>query len=338
MKVLVNNCVSKIKIPEGVNSGNGVDYNPVFDLYATIDYVDGVSVWSPVSGKVTAECDLGADGDLHMLFLPGDHIAISYSEAHHGGTIEIYSLEKGTFDSSELEIEVPSLSYPGALALSPERNILVAGSAGMDGGLYEIVMDWDNLKVLKTRELCIPEDEESEFGIDQLCCSPDFKVITSHHENTCTLSIAKVCFDSDGDSEREDEEKMEMEGQATITYYMLDGEENQINDLTGFVHDGQNLIIANGDKIVLLESITEGSNAHLVASDVKPSGQLRLNHKGQLMVCEEKVIKLFEYSCIPRSLQDLCRCCVRKAIHTCYSNAVKGLEIPSTLKEYLLYK
>ena len=356
MDVLSNNCVYEIKIPEGVKSGNGVYYNPVLDLYATIDYIDGVSVWSPVSGKVTAECDLGPDGDLHMLFLPGDRIAISYSEVHHGGTVEIYSLDTDTFDSSELEIKVPFLTYPGALALSPERNILVAGSVGIDSGLCEICMDWENLKVLKTRELCIPEEntdsssdsEDSDHGIAELCCSPDFKIITARFdedfEKLSTLSVAKVCFNTEGEDEREGEEKIEIKEQATITYYMLDGEENLIDDITGFVYDGQNLIISNGDKIVLLESITEGSNAHLIASGLKPSRQTRrervlnLNHKGQLMVCEKKVIKLFEYSCNPRSLQDLCRCCVRKTIPTGYRDAVKGLEIPSTLKEYLLYK
>ena len=347
MKTFGNNRVSKIKIPEGVKSGHGFDYNPVLDLYATMHDDDGISVWSPVSGKVTAECNLGLDGDLHMLFLPGDRIAISYSEPYNTGDIFIFSLEKSTFelklDSAELDIKVPSLCYPGAIALSPERNILVTGSEGLDpdSGLYEICMDWDNLKVLKTRKICIPEGEESEYGIDQLCDSPYFKVITNHHENSSTLSISKVCFNSEGEDEREDEEEekihLEMVEQATITYYMLDGEVKLIDDITGFVHDGKNLIIANGDEIVLLESITEGSNAHRIATGVEPLWQLRLNHKGQLIVCEEEAIKLFEYNCSPRSLQDLCRCCVRKTISTGYVDAVKGLEIPSTLKEYLLY-
>ena len=235
MKVLSNNCVFKIKISEGVKSGNGVDYNPVLDLYATIDYVHGISVWSPVSGKVTAECDLETDGNLHMLFLPGARIAISYADADHGGLIHIYSLEKDTFDLSELDIKVPSLSYHGALALSLESNILVAGT-----------MDWENLKVLKTRELWSPEDEKSEHGIAELCCSPDFKVITAgfdeYFEKLSTLLVAKVCFNT----EEEDKNKIEIKEQVTITYYMLDGEEKRIDDIIGFVHDGQNLIISNG--------------------------------------------------------------------------------------------
>ena len=67
-------------------------------------------------------------------------------------------------------------------------------------------------------------------------------------------------------------------------------------EVTGLVHDGQNLIIANEDEIVFLESMTEGSKAHLIASGVNSTGQMRINHEGQLMVCEEKVIKLFEYN------------------------------------------
>ena len=306
-----------------MKSGNGVDYNPALDLYATVDFDDGISVWNPLSGKVTAECDLGPDGELHMLFLPGDRMAISYSEPNHGGILEIYSLNKtDTFDSSELDIKFPSLSLPGAIALSPERNILVVDSASIDFCIYEICMDWDNLKVLKTRELCFPEkntdnssdSEDSEPGVIGLCCSPDFKIVTAsfdeNYEKLSTLSVAELCWDSKGEDEREDEEKIKIKDQTTITYYMLEGEKNLIEEITGIVHDGQNLIIANGDKIVLLESMTEGSNAHLIASGVKHSKVpwlgLNLNHKGQLMVCEEKAIKLFEYKvCSPRSLQHL---------------------------------
>ena len=237
IKVLSNNCVSKIKIPEGVKSGNGVDYNPALDLYATVDFDDGISVWNPLSGKVTAECDLGPDGELHMLFLPGDRMAISYSEPNHGGILEIYSLNKtDTFDSSELDIKFPSLSLPGAIALSPERNILVVDSASIDFCIYEICMDWDNLKVLKTRELCFPEkntdnssdSEDSEPGVIGLCCSPDFKIVTAsfdeNYEKLSTLSVAELCWDSKGEDEREDEEKIKIKDQTTITYYMLEGE------------------------------------------------------------------------------------------------------------------
>ena len=128
MKVLANNCVSTVKIPEGVNSGDGVSYNPVLGLFVTMDFGKGISVWNHVSGEVTAECDLGPDGDLNMSLLPGNRVAVSYSELYNEGSVEIYSLEKETFDSSELELKVPSLSYPGVIALTPQKSLLVAGS------------------------------------------------------------------------------------------------------------------------------------------------------------------------------------------------------------------
>ena len=62
--------------------------------------------------------------------------------------------------------------------------------------------------------------------------------------------------------------------------------------MRGCIHDERNLIIAEGEKIVLLESLTEGSNAHLIISSLKGAEirdytkefGMNLNHKGQLMV------------------------------------------------------
>ena len=141
-------------------------------------------------------------------------------------------------------------------------------------------------------------------------------------------------------------EQFKMQDEATISYYMLNGEENHIDNLRGFIHDGQNLIIAEGEKIVLLESLTEGSNAQLIVSGLRPAEEdsrkevgMNLNHKGQLMVCDDKeIIKVFEYRCRLRSLQDICRCFIVDTIHTGYSDKVKSLAIPSRLKDYLLYK
>ena len=366
MKVLANNCVSTVKIPEGVNSGNGVSYNPVLGLFVTMDFNEGISVWNHVSGEVMAECDLGPDGDLNMSLLPGNRVAVSYSEAHHGGSDEMYSLEKDTFDSSELELKVPSLTYPGVIALTPQKSLLVAGSVQLDPGLYEIFMDWNSLKVLKMREICVPlpdEEDEEYGGIGLLCGSPDGKVIRAEYEfedyeALSSLIIAKISLscerkeqgsedeDEDEDEEKKELEQFKMQDEATISYYMLDGEENHIDNLRGFIHDGQNLIIAEGEKIVLLESLTEGSNAQLIVSGLKPAEEdsrkevgMNLNHKGQLMVCDDKeFIKVFEYRCRLRSLQDICRCFIVDTIHTGYSDKVKSLAIPSTLKDYLLYK
>ncbi|XP_078358872.1 uncharacterized protein LOC144643482 [Oculina patagonica] len=323
-KVIPNNCVSEIKIPRSVGRAHGVDYNPVLDLYATFDYDERVSLWNPVSGSVVAE--LRGFGALHdPLFVPGDNDSDREDEGDE---------EEDEDEDSTPEIVIEDKDFlmadmPGAIALSPApgRNLLVTDTHG--GCVYEIFIDWDTLKVLKWREV-FPEDEEVECGIHLLCCSADFKV-TIFSFDLPFISTVKVCLNSEG--------KVELQEQEKITYYMLNGEEKRIDkNVTGLVHDGENLIIANEGEIVLLESTTEGSNAHLIASDVKPTGQIRLNHEGQLIVCEEKVIKLFEYKCNPRSLQDLCRCLVRKAICSGYIDKVNSLVIPSLLRNYLLFK
>jgi len=111
--------------------------------------------------------------------------------------------------------------------------------------------------------------------------------------------------------------------------------------MSSFVHDGQNLILADTDKILLLETLANGSNAHVIVSGRNPElgVGLGINHKGQLMVCEgENTIKIFEYRSIPRSLQDLCRCCILEAIPNNYSDNVKTLFLPEIMKDYLLYK
>ncbi|CAH3154525.1 unnamed protein product [Porites evermanni] len=345
MKVLANNCVSTVKIPEGVNSGNDVSYNPVLGLFVTVDFYEGISVWNHVSGEVMAECDLPSDFKVSLL--PGNRVALSYqSGSYYEGSVEIYSLEKDTFDFFELELKMPSSTDPGVIALTPQKSLLVASSVQLDPVLYEIFMDWNNLKVVKMREIVVPlpEEEDEEYNeIGLLCYSPDGKVIRAEYEVgqyealSSLIKIAKISLSC--------EKQFKMQDEATVSYYILDGEGNQIDNLRGFIHDGQNLIIAEGEKIVLLESLTEGSNAQLIVSGLKPAEEdsrkvlgMNLNHKGQLMVCDDKeFIKVFEYRCRLRSLQDICRCFIVDTIHTGYSHKVKSLAIPSTLKDYLLY-
>ena len=347
MKVIPNNCVSEIKIPASIETASGVDYNPVLGLYATFNnYDDGaLSVWNPLSGKVVAEFEKpSADNfpDFHdTLFVPGNRLAVSIFAGLYCGSVQICTFGEDKSDSIEclidcsddIDVDIP-VDYPGAIALSPGGNLLVTDGFNSDG-VYEFFMDWQDLKVLDYREI-FPAHEEAENGIKLLSCSRDFEVATyvPPFGSTSILLSAKVCFNSEGE--------VQIQGQEKITYYVLGGEEKQIeddsDDLAGLVHDGQNLIIANGDEIVLLESATEGSAAHLIASGVKPSGQIRINHEGQLMVCEDKVIKLFEYKNELRSLQSLCRRHIRKTICTASAEKVNTLVIPSSLKDYLLYK
>ena len=335
MKVVANNCVSTIEIPSKIAYATGFDYNPVLNLFATFNYEDALAVWNPVSGKVVAEWDDYGENNRDTLFLPGDRVAVSSSERLHGGHILIFKLafgeeksEPAKFEEDEVSLE---MSYPGAITLTPTKNLLVTADP-LNGreGVYEVFMDWDNGKILKSREIIPAEDEEIGTGISLLCCSQDFEVTTFVHE-TSVLSTAKVSFNSKGE--------VQLGEQRTITYYTLDGEEKKIGHyVCGLLHDGENLIISNEDEIVLLESMTEGSNAHLIASDINPSGHIKINSEGEIMVCEETVIKLFEYKFNPRSLQALCRRNIRKIVHADYHEKVNSWTIPDILKHYLLYK
>ena len=368
MKVISNNCVSEIKVPERLGKAYSVDYNPALGLYATADLENGVAVWDPESRKVIAIFE-HVNELYYPLFLPGDRLAVSYHRLFIEGAVDIYTFDKKKSKPAKFTIKrSPGLpiSSPRALALSPNNTLLLANQdvRSWSDGVYELVMDWNDLKVIKSEEIHLSNtDEKIKEDIIGLCCSPDFKVATynlNFNSGLGLIRIAKVCFNSDG--------KIKEEEQETITYYMLDGERRNLSmdwdqvgyeeeeqqdpledgdmdgvsydwGYRGLVHDGEHLIIANRDEIVLLESMTEGSNAHLIASNLTSSErQLRINLDGQLMVCEDTVIKLFEYKCHPRTLQALCRHKIRKTIRTDYREKVNNFEIPTTLKDYLLYK
>ena len=69
---------------------NGFDYNPV------LDDDHGVFVWNPAGGQVVAKFnDCLGDGPRDTLFLPGDRVGVSSSEARHGRSVEIYTFGKG---------------------------------------------------------------------------------------------------------------------------------------------------------------------------------------------------------------------------------------------------
>lgn len=344
MKVNQNNCVSVINIPEYVaKCVCGFDYNPALDLYATFSFEDGISVWDPSDGQVVVRFEDSDEILSFLLFLPGNRLAMSSSCPNHGGTIEICAFEEDKSMSDKFEIDSKDLplDLPGAIALSPGGNILLSGE--IYGDLFEIFIDWAHSKVLKSREIVFPNEGtvviEEDVTTEVLSCSQDFGVVQCnfhqpHFESDSfyELLAAKVNLHIEGEAQ--------IQGHEKITYYVLNGEEKRISPhdcLGGLVHDGQNLIIANGDEIVLLESATEGSNAHVIASGVKPS-QIRINHEGQLMVCEKNTIKLFEYKNEVKSLQRLCRHNIRETIGTNCAERVKNLEISSLLKDYLLYK
>ncbi|XP_022778977.1 uncharacterized protein LOC111320582 [Stylophora pistillata] len=373
MRVIPNNCVSEIKFPESIERADGFDYNPVLDVFVTFDYDYGMgaSFWYPSTGKVLATFENLYNFD-EVLFLRDNFLAVNWSEAHHGSFIKIYPLDSPCPDSVLYEIDSKDLPVqePIPRALSPGGNLLV--SEALDGGgIHEIF--W---RESKSREI-IPSTK-GNHRILNLCCSQNFDVAfgLGHYG---VISLKVTGFSTEG--------KAQIQRQEKITHYILGGEKKEAG-CTGIAHDGQNLIIAANNEIVLLESATEGSNALLIASGIQPIGQIRINHEGQLMVCEGNAIKLYEYKNEVKSLLSLCRHNIRETIRTnfvgkeyisvipsslengdgnandgddddeddeddddsyddadirgpiptYYADVVRNLAIPSSLKDYLLYK
>lgn len=346
IRVLTNNCVSEVKIPKKVESAHTVDYNPVLGLYATVNRERGrVFVWNPVTEEVVVSFSATSDGFSEAIFLPGDRVGVSASEPNHGGSVKIYPIDGKKSRRLKIERDQLPTTYPGPIALSPRKTLLLADAEYNCAEISEIFVDWDNLKVLKSSTINLStskheEDEEEEdeiYGTYFLCCLPDFKII-SYELGSRGLSVAKVRAIS--------KEEVRCEERHSITYYMLEGQKKELKGIDdcsvyGVVHDGEHLIIGNEDEVVLLESMTEGTTAHLIA-DVKVNdfGQagVGINEKGQLMVCNDTVIKVFEYNCNPRTLMSLCRCNIRKNTPNNYRSKVNTLTIPQVLKDYLLYE
>ena len=140
MRVLEDNCISTVNIPDKLN------------LYASFNGDDGLAIWDPLSGKVVAEfnefdevCRDAVFRD--TLFLPGNRVGVNSSEYDHGGHIQIYNLGKDDSEEESLVIDKDlPMTYPGALALSPQKNLLVTEPFPPKWGVYEISMDWNDLK------------------------------------------------------------------------------------------------------------------------------------------------------------------------------------------------
>ena len=150
-------------------------------LYATVNRERGrVSVWNPVTKEVVASLSTTCDGFSGAIFLPEDRVGVSASSTDHGGDVEIHTLDGKKSRPLKIEEDQLHTTYPGPIALSPRKTLLLADLEDNCREIVEIFVDWDNLKVLKycTIDLSTPKDEEEEDdmrGTDFLCCLPDFK-------------------------------------------------------------------------------------------------------------------------------------------------------------------
>ena len=189
-------------------------------LYATVNRERGrVSVWNPVTEEVVASFSTTCDGLSRVIFLPGDRVGVSASTTHHGGDVEIHTFDGKKCRCLKIEGDQLRTTYPGPIALSPRKTLLLADVEDNCREIVAIFVDWDNLKVLKssTIDLSTPkheEDEEEEddmCGTDFLCCLPDFKII-SYELGNWGLSVAKFCAIS--------QEEVRCEERHSITYYV----------------------------------------------------------------------------------------------------------------------
>lgn len=153
MKVLRDKCVRSILVPTLAKSGHKVAYNPVVDLYMTMDIYDGISAWNPDTEKVINITSFGAAGCLDFVLAPGNRVAFSYSEADHRGIVEIYSLEKLGRNSRPKPVlklkKAVKPKDPEKMAMSSHHSLLIMNGFDFDH-IFEIFIDWDDLKVIKT--------------------------------------------------------------------------------------------------------------------------------------------------------------------------------------------
>lgn len=124
-------------------------------------------------------------------------------------------------DEFEIDSKELPLVYPGTIALSPGGNILLSGELNgvPNGDLFEVFIDWANLKVLKYGEILflneVTEVIEETVSTPLLSCSQDFVVVQcnehqSHFESDTyhELSAAKVSFNTGGEPQIQRQEKI----------------------------------------------------------------------------------------------------------------------------------
>lgn len=325
MAFLLDNCVLKEKLPFNANA---LDYSSELNLFAVLHY-STVFVWNPETKKTTATFDIGFEGVTDVLFLPGNYIAVPGGEGNHGSDVSIFSLNE-----KDAVLSIFENDDVGQITLTPDKNLLAAGSL-----VSEAQLDLKNMKVLQYKDIWDLEDDE-QLPITTLCCSSNYTVCCGIVD-TNSFSCVDVGFSADGE--------VSLTNKQTITYCMINGEERRFGNVLGLAHDGEHVIVATDQDIVVLESSREGSPAHVIVSSAIPrdgpnsgfsGGRIRLNNENQLMVCDGgNVIKVYDYK-RPNCLQEVCRCHINKSLkqHGKKNANVEHLPIPQSLKDYLLYK
>lgn len=164
MRVILNNCVFEIKYLKSIVRVDGVDYNLVLNLFVMFNYnYDGVCVWDFFIGKVLVRFDELGENFCDVLFLLGNYLVVSLLEVYYGGCIKICFFEDGKFVFVKFVIDFEDffVDYLGVIVLFLGRNFFVF-EVFNGGDFYEVLIDWDNLKVLKLREIIFLIEESVE--------------------------------------------------------------------------------------------------------------------------------------------------------------------------------
>lgn len=184
MRVFENNCVFIVNIFDKLEVVYGFDYSIVLNLYVCFNGDDGFVIWDFLSGKVVVEfdefdevfCDVVF---CDMLFFLGNCVGVSLLEYDYGGYIQIYNFGKVDFEEESLVIDKDFfMIYFGVFVLFLQKNLFVIELFFFKWGVYEIFMDWNDLKVLKCREIILGDGEDDDVdGFCLISCLQDYQVL-----------------------------------------------------------------------------------------------------------------------------------------------------------------
>ncbi|XP_020909710.2 uncharacterized protein LOC110247591 [Exaiptasia diaphana] len=328
MKFLLDNCIQEMKAPLGQKI-NQFAYSSELNLIASMEYCEDCLLWNPDNGQVVNEIELDHDCHSDIIFLPGHYIAVAFSDApQRGSRVCIHSVDSG---ENILDVSAGFCEFE-VVALTPDNRLLVGGR------LTDFLIDLDNKQIVEERRIV-----DSSFRSWSLCCSKQnyntifFTSADKNRELELGFCILTVDFSTDG--------KVLNTSLEEVTYCLIEGEERDLSIITGLSHDGEHVIVATErEGIILLESACEGSVGHVIVSSGIPSdevcyplGQQMVTHQNQLMVSDGgDVIKVYNYKRYD-SLQELCRLRINHFLQG-NKEKVDKLPLPSTVKNYLLYK
>lgn len=322
MKFHSNKCIQEIKCPNGCGI-LAYDYSCELNLIASFGSIlQIVFIWDPDTREIVKEIDLMMDFYNDVIFLAGPYIAVTCHDPLWTGFC-VYSIDSGRRIIKVVEDECPKNDYDGCnkINLSPKNEIIFSGC------MIEYFLDLNTKKVVNKRHL------HDWCSVLTMCCSKfSYTICIAGDDPEEGFQCLNVEFSSNGKASSTVEH---------VTHCMIGGKKRVFEGkVTGLAHDGENIIVATQDDIIVLESANEGSIGHVIVSSGFSShcdGQIRVNHKNQLMVSNcSNVIEVYEYK-----QYDTLQACCRHVINSILKQnkeKINKLPLPNLVKNYLLYQ